>query len=190
MPSNGTAAGVFHNLHIFPNRSVNLDFLSSHDGSSTTVMLSENVHATEWSVPSGGDTTLTPWQAETSIVWWRNYATGVPYDTPFVPNAPYDGKIAINAGKDDLGGTPPGDIPPALAAPPESNLNGWVSAANATDFLAYARPSSRHPGGVIISFCDGHNQFVAETVEYDIYRGMMTPWGARYGMGVLDSSAY
>ena len=83
------------------------------------------------------------------------------------------------------------DIAPALAYPPVSNLNGWTSqsVADARNFLAYATPSSRHPSGVIMTFCDGHTQFIADTLDYGVYQGIMTPYGRRYGLGVLDASA-
>lgn len=190
VPINGVAAGVFHNLHRFPARTVSLDYLSTHDGSATTVMLSENVNATEWSMPAGSDTSLTPWQAETSIVWWRTFVNAAFTPSTFLPQAPFDAKIGINAGRDDTGAIPPGDIAPALAYPPTSNLNGWVNlqSQNATDYLAYGRPSSRHPGGVLMTFCDKHTQFVSETLDYGVYQGIMTPYGRAYGMGVLDAS--
>jgi prepilin-type processing-associated H-X9-DG protein len=193
LPVNGVAAGVFHNLHRFPDRTVSLDYLSTRDGSTNTVMLAENVHATEWANPE--DTSLTPWQAETSIVWWRNNANAAcnppVAPTSFVPATPFDAKITINAGRDDTGAIPAGDVAPANATPASNTANGWtsLSTTNATNYLAYAAPSSRHPGGAIITFCDGHTQFVPETLDYEVYKGIMTPYGARYGLGVLDAGS-
>lgn len=199
MPNNSVAAGIFHNLHRFPGRVVSLDYISTHDGSTNTMMLTENVQATEWSGWAGSipptDTSMTPWQAENSVVWWRvdpNAVCNPPcFPLSFVPTAPFDSKLQINAGRDDTGSIPPGDIAPALAYPPDSNLNGWTSQpiANATNFLAYARPGSRHPSGVLMTFCDGHTQFVSEMLDYGVYQGIMTTHGRRYGLGVLDASA-
>lgn len=39
----------------------------------------------------------------------------------------------------------------------------------------YARPSSRHPGGVNVTFCDGHTQFIKETISYTVYVQLMAP---------------
>lgn len=181
-PMDSINAGVFHNLHIHPGRVVSLDYLSTHDGSQNTVMLSENVHATQWAFPS--NTGRTPWEAEVGMVWWRTWQGG------FVPPAPYGSYIGINAGRDvtpDGGSIPPGDIDPALAYPPESNPNGWTTSNMATEYLAFARPSSRHPGGVIMTFCDGHTQFVADTIDYGVFQHIMTPYGKAYGLGVFDS---
>ncbi len=185
--ANAIASGVCHNLHTSPNRTVSLDYLSGRDGSTNTVLLSENVQATEWAL-AAGDTSLTPWQAETSIVWWWNNDSSSPMY--FVPSASFVGKIGINKGLNDTGSIPPGDVAPALAYPPQTNLNGWVNLqeSNMTDFLAYARPSSRHPGGVIVTFCDGHSQFISDSLDYGVYQHIMTPYGRAFGFGTFDAS--
>jgi prepilin-type processing-associated H-X9-DG protein len=40
-----------------------------------------------------------------------------------------------------------------------------------------ARPSSYHPGGVNVFFCDGHGRFVGAGIDYAIYCALMTPRG-------------
>ena len=37
----------------------------------------------------------------------------------------------------------------------------------------YARPSSNHPGGVNVTFCDGHYHFLREDVSYYVYQTLM-----------------
>ncbi len=37
------------------------------------------------------------------------------------------------------------------------------------------RPSSRHPGGVVMSFCDGRTQFINERIDYLVYQHLMSP---------------
>ena len=39
------------------------------------------------------------------------------------------------------------------------------------------RPSSNHPGGVNVVFCDGHCQFLREDIDYLVYARLMTPDG-------------
>lgn len=51
------------------------------------------------------------------------------------------------------------------------------SAGYTTEDLA--RPSSNHTGGVNIVFADGHVQFIKERIDYNIYRQIMTPFGAQ-----------
>ncbi|MGQ9564193.1 MAG: DUF1559 family PulG-like putative transporter [Thermogutta sp.] len=37
------------------------------------------------------------------------------------------------------------------------------------------RPSSMHPGGVNVLFCDGHVEFQTDDIEYVVYQHLMTP---------------
>jgi len=40
--------------------------------------------------------------------------------------------------------------------------------------LNQARPSSYHAQGVNMAFCDGHGKFVSESINYDVYKQLMT----------------
>ncbi len=44
------------------------------------------------------------------------------------------------------------------------------------------RPSSMHPGGVNILFCDGHVEFQADDVDYLVYQHLMTPDSKKAGL--------
>jgi prepilin-type processing-associated H-X9-DG protein len=52
--------------------------------------------------------------------------------------------------------------------------------------LQHARPSSYHPGGVNFSFCDGRVRLIKQTIEYHVYRQLMTPFGK--GSDALDAA--
>lgn len=43
------------------------------------------------------------------------------------------------------------------------------------DYYRFSRPSSHHPGGVVVTYCDGHQQFLSENIAYDTLRHLMTP---------------
>jgi len=192
------AAGVCHNQAWSPNRSVSLDYVSTHDGSQNTLLLSENVQATEWANPT--NVLLAPWQAEVGMVWWRNWTDG------FSPTN-NGGAIGLNAWRDAaplIAGTTitvvaAGDVAPNFvtgattptALGTRKAKNGWLStlgdATDRTDYLAYARPSSRHPGGALATFCDAHVQFLSDTLDYSVYRHIMTPYGKPFGLGVFDA---
>ncbi|HTU23949.1 MAG TPA: DUF1559 domain-containing protein [Pirellulales bacterium] len=43
---------------------------------------------------------------------------------------------------------------------------GWIS-----------RPSSAHPGGFLLTYCDGHTAFMSQDAPYQIYAELMTPRG-------------
>jgi len=38
---------------------------------------------------------------------------------------------------------------------------------------AHARPSSNHPGGAVIAFCDGHVEFISDAIDYKVYATLM-----------------
>lgn len=44
------------------------------------------------------------------------------------------------------------------------------------------RPSSMHPGGVNVLFCDGHVEFQADDIDYLTYRHLMTPDSRKAGL--------
>jgi prepilin-type N-terminal cleavage/methylation domain-containing protein/prepilin-type processing-associated H-X9-DG protein len=52
----------------------------------------------------------------------------------------------------------------------------------------HARPSSRHGGGVIVGFCDGHVDFLRDDVNMQIYQELMAPDDAAAfkGLGYPD----
>ncbi len=37
------------------------------------------------------------------------------------------------------------------------------------------RPASHHPGGVIVTFCDGHTHFLRDDIDFYVYVHLMTP---------------
>lgn len=74
---------------------------------------------------------------------------------------------------------------PTASSNPERLVNGrwsgWnigTANVNASD-TNRARPSSFHPGGVNVVFCDGSTRFMREDVDYAIYRSLMTSNGAK-----------
>lgn len=65
---------------------------------------------------------------------------------------------------------------------PCSRVNECLDAGDRPQDIAYARPSSHHAGGVVVSFCDGHQVFVSEQVDYQVYQHLMTPDSAKAGL--------
>lgn len=105
------------------------------------------------------------------------------------------------------GGSPPNNVTerniamlwdgtPGGANTPLSNANACMAInacidqrQGATNTDLYARPSSRHPGGVVVSFCDGHQLFLRQDIDYHVYRHMMTPDSRRAGLtDIFDSN--
>lgn len=50
--------------------------------------------------------------------------------------------------------------------------------------IGFARPSSHHPGGFNVVFCDSHTRFISDQISYRVYQALMTPMGA----GARDNS--
>jgi prepilin-type N-terminal cleavage/methylation domain-containing protein/prepilin-type processing-associated H-X9-DG protein len=74
-------------------------------------------------------------------------------------------------------------------------FNGSVAA---TSWKLGDKVRSRHSGGVVVSFCDGHQQFLSDSVNVNVYKLLMTPWSATAIdpnteaplQGVLDEGSY
>ncbi len=123
------------------------------DGTSTTIMLSENIRA--GFDPTQGSSWASPWPASNSfcvssyVCENRTCAAGQ-VDYLHANNrakAPYSLE-AINSSDDQAEGDAP-----------------W--------------PSSLHPGGVNVAFCDGHVQFLSDKVDGAVYAALVSPQGAK-----------
>lgn len=62
--------------------------------------------------------------------------------------------------------------------PPPIGLNR--DAGNGTLDINHARPSSYHPGGFVVSYCDGNVRFLRDEIDYHVYRRLMTPGGKNF----------
>jgi len=69
--------------------------------------------------------------------------------------------VAYNGSADEWWLTPPSD--------PCWIINQCKEAAQ------YPRPASNHTSGVVVTFCDGHQQFLSERIWYYTYQQLMTP---------------
>jgi prepilin-type processing-associated H-X9-DG protein len=150
---------------------VNADFISTNDGTSYTLLMSENLQAVNWATDLVVDSNSnTLWDTDftvrghTGMVW---YLTGVDDNRgPAAATLEYnEAAIGINDGAQ------------AVIAPPYALLYGPELATNIYTHggLAFARPSSNHPGGVNSAFCDGHMYYLNDEIEYHVYTQLMTP---------------
>jgi hypothetical protein len=149
---------------------VSTDRLS--DGAQHTLMLSENIQATQWAPPlepSGiawtgyvpasqcAPNALAPDQREghVGMVWWRQ--------TPPAcgrPNQCRDVEVQLYAG-----GVP--------VHPPTAGGN---------NFIDIARPSSFHTDGVVVTYSDGHQDFMLDDIDYMVFRRQMAPDDDKAGL--------
>ena len=151
----------------------NLSYISGNDGEATTILFSENMDAGFWA-QYGGSTT-----APVSFVPFDTYAPSSNGYGPIGPNTYEDPQALVWQDLPDnhlaqpaiglnqsYNGLPPGQIDPLIGtstSPPQG---------------AVARPSSAHPGGFLVTYCDGHTAFMSQDVTYQIYAELMTPRGS------------
>lgn len=145
---------------------VSPDYVSSYDGTTYTLLLSENNQAADWTLSavtqpsayqstpgymyfavgagSSGTTSsvIGAMKEVNTFVWYR------------VTSTSSTGVARINAYKTQAAPSP--------------------GASPITNGMAYARASSNHTGGVNVNFSDGHYRFLAEDVNYMVLRQLMT----------------
>ena len=160
--------GVFFDLRRSKGNQMDQAYITSNDGIGTTIMLSENVNSFSWLAAEdmtdqarNGNEGIWPSVDETlvGIIWMVE---------PWVTNgsaSSTDEIYAINYGRDLVLST---DIRQGMLSSPENVSQSMVN---------FARPSSRHSGGVNIIFCDGRGQFLSDEIDWTVYTRLMTPAG-------------
>ena len=141
-------AGVFLDLEIKNNKrptKQTLDFITSNDGLSSTIMTSENNQAYMWGIPDNTSSNA-------------NHA-----------NISWQGFVFFGSNPNTMGTSQ------ALNWDYRGVKMSSQSARNATTADAYARPSSYHPGGVNTSWCDSRVVKLNDDIDYEIYKMMMAP---------------
>ncbi len=158
-PSNdGKAAnGVFHYgvQHVQTTR---MTMGHIKDGASNTLLLSESVEVPAWTWTEDLVTVSTGNTGEQKynygFVWQEDSNDPSPVNAP-LPSW----QINSNIDGNDL------------------NANGDYKSEQIA--YNYARPSSNHPGVVVVMFCDGRMRTISEDIEYRTYQQLMTPEGRR-----------
>ena len=162
--------GVFHDQYIMGVGTaaehqpvvVNQGYIS--DGSSNTLLFSENLQAEEWSVAPA---TL----------------TGNSWDSPYAESRLGFVWVFIGGVETGSPGIELDPQPPIDPANPNAHFKinqdkPGVISGDAYANLRYARPSSHHPGGANFAFADRSTRFIREDIAYHVYRQLMTTRGA------------
>ncbi|TWT99921.1 hypothetical protein Pla108_08650 [Botrimarina colliarenosi] len=126
-----------------PTLQMSLAYISSGDGTSKTMMISENLNAVNYTY-SANDNSIPDAKQHFGFVWHRELPTSSGYP---------DNVYRINGGRDQSVATP-------------------TTMVDVNESLAY--PSSNHPGGVNIAFCDGSVRYINERVTSRVYAQSMT----------------
>ncbi len=131
-----------------PRVTTDLAYLNRNDGSSLTVLLSESLDAEDWlghRDTSGAAPFYLPEAAPVGSNWWQGIIWYIPAGAPNTWN-------------------PTNFL----------NRNTGLQITLRTDEES-AKPSSSHPGGFLMTMCDGHTEFISEDIEYRVYALVMAP---------------
>lgn len=153
-------------------KKVNADFLNTNDGTTHTLMVSENLQAVNWATDLVQNTnSQVPWtnditvRGHTGIVWFL---------TGNLNNAGPPGSAVTSTATINLNAMGINDSAQQVT-PGTYNLKYATGSPNTHGGLAFARPSANHSGGVNAAFCDGHMYYLNDEIEYHVYTQLMTP---------------
>jgi prepilin-type processing-associated H-X9-DG protein len=139
------------------------------DGTSKTIMLSENMHAWYWSFGAqlSGQSYIQVDDPATNKIRDAKHLFGFVWKNLY-PTASQPSAIERINGDRYFDQLNPG--------PPTSMLDAAQTKdfANVSSYEPYGFPNSAHSGGVNIAFCDGHLVFIAEAIDPVIYGQLMT----------------
>ena len=162
---------------------MNLGYINSGDGSTQTILFSENLQARKW---------ISPFVNDIGFGW------SVPFVDPTTPD--------VVAGYGTPNGVGPAtgrsnDNVLSLSDPATPNTYNLVpdSTPNTTTYFdspgininlnadeGHApRPSSNHPGTVIVHYADGHGAALNEQVDTSVYVRLLSPNGIEHGQYVI-----
>ena len=144
-----------------------LDYVGTGDGTTNTLMLSENLQARNW------------WDTDTTRL-----AFGIPVETvggriPFGQGTFFE-SVERPLNTQFEGGTL------STVSPLGWRINNDLKATVGTR----PRPSSNHTGGVNAIFCDGSGRFLSGQMDLHVYAKLLTSNGVKYGEGELGQSSY
>ena len=148
---------------------VSLDYLNSHDGSSTTLLLAESLLDYPASAPQPVIARQDSSGSKNNTAQWTTPATVSGATSPamqLVPQkSPYSNDLETAVGFE---------------------WGQWSASPSLSD-----KVMSRHPGGVNVAFCDGHTQFLANSIDIPTFMMLMTPYDAGIPgrSGIVSSNA-
>ncbi|MGD9719585.1 MAG: DUF1559 domain-containing protein [Pirellulales bacterium] len=122
-----------------------LSFITRNDGTSSTVLFSESVETRDWLGRAGPTSPYWPNDASPPQDQGSTWWQGIVWYTQGIPS---NGVGYLNR--------------PAQPGVP-------------LDDRYFAKPTSQHPGGFLMTFVDGHTLFVSEDVDYHLYALVMAP---------------
>ena len=168
-----------------------LAYIGSGDGTTQTILFSENLQATKWISPFLNDIGF-GWSIDTGSAFgvisprsvrWGVSGNGIGHGQGFGDK---DNVLALN---DNTSSNPQayklrGDHTSTPLDSPGINVDLTADEGHAP------RPSSNHPGTVNVFYADGHGGSLNEQVAADVYVRMLTPNGVAYGQYILSNADF
>lgn len=142
------ANGVFDQRIGRINGHTDLGRISKGDGAANTAMIAENMNAYVWS--------YTEMEADQCFFWYTGQYSGGTLSEAY---------------------TGPGSNTVRRINSEKSNSYTIVPGTSAATAKEYARPSSNHPGVVVMTFCDGHTVSLSDQIDYTVYARLLTSNG-------------
>ena len=161
----GLASGVFQrDLVAFSvakaaSTTMSLDYVGTGDGTTNTLMLSENLAAGDW------------WDTSANQL---GFGIQVPVSSSIPSYTSWSSTVPLRTEGTNFA---------SLTTDP------WFINRNLAATVGTApRPSSQHAGGVNVVFCDGSSRFLNENMNKDVYAKLVTSNGVTYGEQTLNAS--
>lgn len=144
-----------------------LEYISTSDGMSTTLLLTENLQAGYW------------YETDTASIGFG------------FPVANSKGKVPLGAGQLFDSEQKPLNTEFNGGALATDKSDRWKINSDLKAKLGkLPRPSSNHQGGVNAIMCDGAGRFLNENIDPHVYLKLLTSNGATYGEGKLQEGMY
>ena len=162
-----SATGVIWRQSTSPNFQSTIDFVSSGDGTSTTLLLTENLQAGTW------------FSTDVNSLGFgvRVYA---PSNQPTSSDFVVVGTPTLKTESTNF----------TIAETPNRPDYWFINRDLGAAPMYRPRPSSNHAGGVNAMMCDGSVKFINESISKDVYAKICTSNGVTYGEQALNQSQF
>lgn len=176
------ATGVFWSEQDSGGQKQTLGYILTGDGQTNTLMFSEKLQAQFW---GGNDKDYIEAGSILNFTFFAmttNAGQPVPIDIAYIPQKYTSFGYSAAAG---------GTLANALEQHPQayslpSGINSDLTSPEGTVNF----PSSLHPGGVNVTYCDGSARFLSQQISRGVFVGLLSPAGARYGQLIETSAGY
>lgn len=159
---------------------LNLDQISARDGTSQTILLSENLNTRSYDSVSGSGGWISD---DTGDIAFGIAVPGTREGTAFrVALSDTAGGLGVAGGAQEAA-LALSEKPVPLHCRINANLKNAVNGRS-------PRPSSNHDGAVNMVFADGSCRVISEKIDLSVYARLLSPMGGRYGQSAVSFSDF